>query len=50
MALKFLYIYIYIYKQSKFRKQVEHAYKKKLVQTQSMLALYLFTKILLGDG
>ena len=40
--------YFFIYKQLKFRKQAGACLWKKLVQAQSMLALCLFIKILLG--
>ena len=38
----------FFYKQSKFQKQARACLWKKLVQAQSMLALCLFIKILLG--
>ena len=38
----------FFYKQSKFRKQAGACLWKKLVQAQSMLALCLFIKFLLG--
>ena len=38
----------FFYKQSKFRKQAGACLWKKFVQAQSMLALCLFIKILLG--
>ena len=38
----------FFYEQSKFRKQAGACLRKKLVQAQSMLALCLFIKILLG--
>ena len=38
----------FFYKQSKFRKQAWACLWKKLVQAQSMLALWLLIKILLG--
>ena len=39
---------LFLYKQSKFGKQVGACLWEKLVQAQSMLALCLFSKILLG--
>ena len=38
----------FLYKQSKFQKQARACLWEKLVQAQSMLALGLFIKILLG--
>ena len=44
----YVHVFVFFYKQSKFRKQAEACLWKKRVQAQSMLALCLFIKILLG--